>query len=102
MPLYGHFSNSVKINCRMPTHVLKRLFNYFGYEQEIRQAALPTFEGSVKFYLLVQYNTKQERGDQQPSIAEKSSAQLAARKQAFSSKKLYFLKLWPSIGGGRH
>src|SRR6218665_372489 len=50
----------------------------FGQEQELRQTVLETFEDAVKSYLLVQNNTKQERGDKQPSIAEKSIAELVA------------------------
>ena len=44
----------------------------------MRQTVLETFEDAVKSYLLVQNNTKQERGDKQPSIAEKSIAELVA------------------------
>ncbi len=56
----------------------KRSYPLFGHEQELRQTVLETFEDAVKSYLLVQNNTKQERGDQQPSIAEKSIAELVA------------------------
>ena len=62
LPLFGHFTNSVKINCEMPTHT-KTSFPLFGYEQELRQTVLPTFEDVVKSHPLVQHNTKQERGD---------------------------------------
>jgi len=44
----------------------------------LRQTVLETFEDAVKSYLLVQNNTKQELGDKQPSIAEKSIAELVA------------------------
>ena len=53
---------SIEINCEMPTRI-KRSFQLLGYEQELRQSALPTFEDVVKSYLLVQHNTKQECGD---------------------------------------
>jgi len=62
----------------MPTSI-KTSFSLFGYEQELRQTVLPTLEDVVKFYLLVQHNTKQERADQQPSIAEKSVTELQCR-----------------------
>ena len=39
---------------------------------------LPTFEDVLKSHLLVQHNTKQESGDQQPSIAETFIAELVA------------------------
>ena len=53
-------------------------FPLFGHGQELRQIVLQIFEDAVKSYLLVQNNTKQERGDQQPSITEKSIAELVA------------------------
>jgi len=59
----------------------KTRFPLFGYEQELRQTVLPTFEDIMKSYLLVQHNTKQDRGDQQPLIAEKSVAELPQIKQ---------------------
>ena len=59
----------------MPTRVLKQSYTLFGHEQELRQTVLETFEDTVKSYL-VQNNTKQELGDKQPSIAEKSIAEL--------------------------
>src|SRR6218665_4188727 len=78
LPLFGHFSNSFKINCNMPYTCTKTSFPLFDYEQELRQTILPTFKEAVKSYLLVQYNTKQERGEQQPSIAEKSISEVVA------------------------
>jgi len=54
----------------MPTRT-KTSFPLFGYEQELGQTVLPTFEDVVKSYLLVQHNTKREPADQQPPIAEK-------------------------------
>jgi len=56
----------------------KTSFPLFGHEQELRKTVLGTFEDAVKSYLLVQNNTKQERGDQQSSIAKKSIAELVA------------------------
>jgi len=50
LPLFRHFSNSVKINCEMPTRT-KTSASLFGYEQELRQTILPTFEDAVKSYL---------------------------------------------------
>jgi len=49
-----------------------------GYGQELRQIVLPTFKVVVKSYLLVQHNTKQESGDQQPSVSEMPLADLGA------------------------
>jgi len=77
LPLFGHFSNSVKINYEMPTRT-KTSFPLFYYEQELRQTVLPTFEDVMKSYLLVQHNTKHEREYQQPSMAEKSITELGA------------------------
>ena len=68
---------SVKINCEIPTRA-KTSFQLLDCEQELRQTALSTFEDVVKSYLLVQHNIKQERGDQQLSIAEKLTAELVA------------------------
>jgi len=48
LPLFGHFSNSVTINCKMPYTCTKRSFPLFGYEQELRQTILPTFKEAVK------------------------------------------------------
>jgi len=59
----------------MPTHT-KTNFPLYGYEQYWCQSVLPTFEDVVKSY--PQYSTKEERGDQQPSIAEKLIAELVA------------------------
>ena|SRR6218665_524775 len=42
--------------------VLKQAFNYLA-EQKLRQTVLLTFENIVKSYLLVQHDTKQERGE---------------------------------------
>ena len=53
-------------------------FPLFGHEQELRQTVLEVFEDAVKSYLRVQYNTKQECGDQQPSIDKKSIVELVA------------------------
>ena len=55
-------------------------FPLFGYEQELRQTILRTFEDFVKCCLLVQYNTTQEREDQQSLIADKSIAELVVPK----------------------
>jgi len=49
-----------------------------GYAQELGQTVLSTFEDVVKSYLIVQHNTKQERADQQPSIAVKPVTELGS------------------------
>src|SRR6218665_1117054 len=78
LPLFVYFSNSFKINCKMSYTCTKTSFPLFGYEQELRQSILPTVKEAVKSYLLVLYDTKQERGEQQPTIAEKSIAEVIA------------------------
>jgi len=55
------------MSCEISSRI-KTCFQLLGYKHELRQAALPTFEDVVKPCLFVQHNTKQERGDQQPSI----------------------------------
>jgi len=93
LPLFGHFSNGVKINCEMPTRKTKTSFPLFGYENNLGQTVLPTFEYGVKSYLLVQHNTKQEPADQQPSIAEKSVTELDAPQlgQLCGTRNLFLL-----------
>ena len=50
----------------MPTTRTKTSFQLLGYEQELRQTALPTFKDVVKSYLLVKRNTIQEHVVHQP------------------------------------
>ena len=59
----------------MPTRLLKQATHYLAVSK-LRKTVLETFEDTVKSYLLVQNNTKQELGNKQPSIAEKSIAEL--------------------------
>ena len=42
----------------------------FGHGQELVETALPTYEDVMKFYLLVQKKTENERTGQHPSISE--------------------------------
>jgi len=48
----------------------KTNFPLFGHGRELCHTVLPTTEDVVRYYLLLQHNTIEERKGQQPSISE--------------------------------
>jgi len=71
----AHCTTAILFNCEMPSRTKPSLL-LFCYEQELSQTVLPALEDVFKSYLLVEQNTKQEHGDQQPSIAAPQLKQL--------------------------